>query len=45
MTDVVRQKDEQFQYVLSLIRNGPLTNEKYKRIYIRLNEAIHLVTQ
>ena len=29
MNDVVRQKDEQFKYILSLIRNGTLTNEKY----------------
>ena len=55
MTDVVRQKDEQFKKVLSLMRNGTLTNEKCKFLINRLlskvnkknkymfNEAIHLV--
>ena len=28
MTDIVRQKDEQFKNILSLMRNGTLTNEK-----------------
>ena len=57
MTDVVRQKDEQFKNILSLMRNGTLTNEKYKFVINRFhskvkiknkymfNEAIHLVTQ
>ena len=30
MTDVARQKDEQFKNILSLMRNGTLTNEKCK---------------
>ena len=30
MTYVVRQKDEQFKNILSLMRNGTLTNEKCK---------------
>ena len=57
MTDVVRQKDEQIKNILSLMRNGTLTNEKCKffinRFLSKVNkkkknicdEAIHLVTQ
>ena len=56
ITDVVRQKDEQFKNILSLMRNGTLTNEKCKFLINRFlskvnkknkymfNEAIHLVT-
>ena len=57
MTDVIRQKVEQFQKVSSSMRNGTLTNEKCKFLINRFllkvnkkskllfNEAIHLVTQ
>ena len=57
MTDVVRQKDEQFKNILSLMINGTSTNKKCKFVINRFlskvnknnkfifNEAIHLVTQ
>ena len=46
MTDVVRQKDEQFKNILSLMRNGTLTNEKCKflinRFLSKVNKRINI---
>ena len=56
MTDVVRQKDEQFKKVLSQMRNGTLNSEscdylinrslsRIKNKKVNFDQAIHLVTQ
>ena len=56
MTDVVRQKDEQFKNVLSQMRNGTLNSESCEYLIkrslsrienkkVNFDQAIHLVTQ
>ena len=57
MTDVVRQKDEHFKHILSLMRNGTSTNEKCEFLINRylskvnkknkyvVNEDINFLTQ
>ena len=41
MTDVVRQKDDQFKKILSLMRNGTLTNEKCKFLINRFLSKVN----
>ena len=41
MTDVIRQKDEQFKGILSLMRNETLTNKKCKFLINRFLSEIN----
>ena len=41
MIDIVRQKDEQFKHILSLMRNGTLPNEKCEFLINRFLSKIN----